>query len=170
MNNLIGAVDYSIVRRRAIQSTVLYSDSIRWQSKKLDDLNSRTITQEHSQEQTWQVWPWAQNLVSSKPVALQITMLQQPHLPGEVDQKLGHKSPPVRVTLNLSTMSYRLIKARAKQCPTTLHKEDQGMTLLENGKEHLISWDEMKAMIAHDHAQCVAVRQEDWMTKTPGMN
>ena len=32
-----------------------------------------------------------------------------------------------------------LIKARAKQCPTTLRKEDQGMTLLENEKEHLVS-------------------------------
>ena len=57
----------------------------------------------------------------------------------EVDQKLGHKSPPVRVTSNLSTTSYCLIKARAKQCVTTLHKEDQGMTLLENGKECLVS-------------------------------
>ena len=42
-------------------------------------------------------------------------------------------------------------KARVKQCPTTLHKEDQGMTLLENGKEHLVSRDEMKVMIACDH-------------------
>ena len=31
--------------------------------------------------------------VSSKPVASQIATLQQPHLPWEVDQKLGHKSP-----------------------------------------------------------------------------
>ena len=77
--------------------------------------------------------------VSSKLVASRIAMLQQPHLPREVDHKLGHKSPPVRATLNLSTMSYHLIKARVKQCPTTLRKEDQGMTLLENGKEHLIS-------------------------------
>ena len=30
-------------------------------------------------------------------------------------------------------------KGKGKQCPTTLHKEDQGMTLLENGKEHLVS-------------------------------
>ena len=36
--------------------------------------------------------------MSSKPVASQITMLQQPHLPQEVDQKLGHKSPPVWAT------------------------------------------------------------------------
>ena len=82
--------------------------------------------------------------VSSKLVASQIVMLQQPHLPWEVDQKLGPKSPPVWVTSNLSTTSYHLIKARAKQCPTTLRKEDQGMTLLENGKEHLISQDEWK--------------------------
>ena len=52
--------------------------------------------------------------MSSKLVASQIATLQQPHLPWEVDQKLGHKSPPVRVT------SYHLIKVRAKQCPTTL--------------------------------------------------
>ena len=59
-----------------------------------------------------------------------------------------------------STMSYHLIKARVKQCPTTLRKEDQGMTLLENGKERLVSRDETKVMIAHDHTQHVAVRQE----------
>ena len=44
------------------------------------------------------------------------------------------------------------------------------MTLLENGKEHLVSRDEMKVMIARDHAQHVAIRQEDQMTKTPGMD
>ena len=44
------------------------------------------------------------------------------------------------------------------------------MTLLENGKERLVSQDEMKVMIACDHAQYVAVQQEDWTTKTPGMN
>ena len=88
--------------------------------------------------------------VSLKLVASQIAMLQQPHLPREVDHKLGHKSPPVQVMSNLSTTSYHLIKARAKQCPTTLRKEDQGMTLLENGKEHLISQDETKVMIARD--------------------
>ena len=38
-----------------------------------------------------------------------------------------------------SMTSYCLIKARAKQCLTTLRKEDQGMTLLENGKECLVS-------------------------------
>ena len=134
-----------------------YSNGIRWQSERLDDLNSRTITWECSQEWTWQVWPWGHNLMSSKPVASQIAMLQQPHLLHEVDQKLGHKSPPVRATLNLSTMLYCLIKARAKQCPITLSKEDQGMTLLENGKEHLVSWDETKAMIARNHAQCITV-------------
>ena len=97
-------------------------------------------------------------------------MLQQPHLPWEVDQKLGHKSPPVGATLNLSMTLYRLIKARAKQCPTTLCKEDQGMTLLENEKERLISQDEVKVMIACDHTQYVAAQQEDQTTKTPGMN
>ena len=80
--------------------------------------------------------------------------LQQPHLPWEVDHKLGHKSPPVQATSNLSTTLYRLIKARAKQCPTTLHKEDQGMTLLENGKQCLISRDKMKVMITCNHIQC----------------
>ena len=108
--------------------------------------------------------------VSLKPVALQIAMLQQPDLQWEVNQKLGHKGPLVQATLNLSTTSYRLIKARAKQCPTILHKEDQGMTLLENEIECLISRDEMKVMIACDHNQYVAIRQEDWMMKTPGMN
>ena len=44
------------------------------------------------------------------------------------------------------------------------------MTLLENEKEHLVSQDKTKVMIARDHAQYVAVRQEDQMTKTPGMN
>ena len=73
--------------------------------------------------------------MSLKPVVSQIAMLQQPHLPWEVDQKLGHKSPPVRATSNLSMTSYCLIKARAKQCLITLHKEDQGMTILENWKE-----------------------------------
>ena len=170
MNNLIGAADNSIVHRRAIRSTAFYNDSIWWCSERLDDLNSQTITWERSQERTWQVRPWAHNLVSSKPVASQIVMLQQPHLPWEVDQKLGHKSPLVWATLNLSTTLYCLIKARAKQCPTTLCKEDQGMTLLENRKECLVSWDEMKVMITCDHTQYVAVWQEDRMMKTPGMN
>ena len=70
---------------------------------------------------------------------------------------------------NLSTMSYCLIKARAKQCPTTLHKEDKGMTLLENGKERLISQDETKVMIIHDHAQHITIQQGDRTMKTPRM-
>ena len=56
-----------------------------------------------------------------------------------VDQKLGYKSPPAQVMLNESMMLYCLTKAKEKQCLTTLPKEDQGMTLLEIGKEHLIS-------------------------------
>ena len=48
-------------------------------------------------------------------------------------------------------------KSKAKECPTTLRKEDQGMTLLENRKEHLVSRDEMKVMIACDHTQCVTI-------------
>ena len=52
---------------------------------------------------------------------------------------------------------YCLIKARVRQCLTTLHKEDQDMTLLENGKEHIISRDEMEVMITCDHAQYVAI-------------
>ena len=51
----------------------------------------------------------------------------------------GAQESPNTSDVNLSMMSYRLIKARAKQCPTTLRKEDQGMTLLENEKECLIS-------------------------------
>ena len=35
------------------------------------------------------------------------------------------------------------------------------MTLLENGKEHLVSQDKMKVMITCDHAQYIAVRQEN---------
>ena len=36
------------------------------------------------------------------------------------------------------------------------------MTLLENRKEHLISQDEMKVMIAHDHAHhCLTRRLDD---------
>ena len=170
MKNLIGAADYSIVCRRAIWSMAFYNDGIWWWSGRLDDLSSQTITWECSQEWTWQAWPWAHNLVSSKLVASQVAMLQQPHLPWEVNQKLEHKSPPVQVTSNLSTMSYCLIKARAKQCLTTLCKEDQGMTHLENEKEHLISWDETKMMIARDHTQYVTVWQEDRTTKIPGMN
>ena len=155
MNNLIGAAGYSIVHRRAIRSMALHSNGIQWQSERLCNLNHCTIAQECSQEWTWQAWLWAHNLVSLKPVALQIVMPQQPHLPQEVDQKLGHKSPPVQVMLNLSTTSYCLIKARAKQCPTTLCKEDQGMTLLENRKERLVSRDKTKVMITRDHAQHV---------------
>ena len=67
-------------------------------------------------------------------------------------------------------MLYHLVKARAKQCLTTLHKEDQGMAFLENRKERLVSQDEMKVRIARDHAQCVTIQQEDWMMKRPGMN
>ena len=44
------------------------------------------------------------------------------------------------------------------------------MTLLENKKERPISQDKMKVMIAHDHAQYVAIQQEDQTMKTPGMN
>ena len=66
-------------------------------------------------------------------------MSRQTHLLQEVDQKLGHKSPPAQVTLNESMMSYCLIKAKEKQCLTTLPKEDQVMTLLEIEKECLVS-------------------------------
>ena len=44
------------------------------------------------------------------------------------------------------------------------------MTLLKNGKERLVSQDEMKVMITCNHTQYIAVRQEDQMMKTPGMN
>ena len=53
--------------------------------------------------------------------------------------------------------SYHLIKARAKQCLTTLHKEDQGVTLLENRKERVISRDEMKVVVTRDHTHCMAI-------------
>ena len=71
--------------------------------------------------------------------------------------KTGAQESPVRAISKLNMTSYHLIKARAKQCPTTLCKEDQGMTLLENGKECLVSRDKMKVMIACDHTQCVTI-------------
>ena len=43
------------------------------------------------------------------------------------------------------------------------------MTLLENGKERLISQDEMKVVITRDHTQHIAIQQEDQTTKTPGI-
>ena len=39
----------------------------------------------------------------------------------------------------------------------------------ERERMSLVSQDETKVMIARNHAQPVAIRQEDWMTKTPGM-
>ena len=39
----------------------------------------------------------------------------------------------------------------------TLPKEDQAMIHLKTKKERIISRDEMKVMIAHDHTQCVAI-------------
>ena len=48
-------------------------------------------------------------------------------------------------------------KGKGRAVPDKLHKEDQRMTLLENGKEHLISREETKVMIACDHAQYVTV-------------
>ena len=54
-------------------------------------------------------------------------------------------------------LEYHLIKGRVKQCLTTLCKEDQGMTLLENGKERLVSQDKTKVMITRDHTQHVAI-------------
>ena len=61
-------------------------------------------------------------------------------------------------------MSYCLIKAKGEQCLTTLLKGDQVMTLLET-KKHLVSQDDMKVVIARDHTQNVAVRQEVQTTK-----
>ena len=65
--------------------------------------------------------------------------ITQTHLLQEVDQKLGHKCPPAQVMLNKSMTLYCLIRAKEKQCLTTLPKEVQVMTLLEIEKEHLIS-------------------------------
>ena len=141
-----------------------------WRSERLCDINHHTITWKHSQEQTWQAWPWTHKFMSSKPVASQITMPWQTHLLWEVDQKLGHKSPPAQATLNESMMSYHLIKAKEKQCLTTLLKEDQVMTLLDIEKECLISRDEMKVMIACDHTQCIAVWQQDWTIEKSWMD
>ena len=54
--------------------------------------------------------------------------------------------------------------------PMTLPKEDQAMIHLKTKKECIVSRDETKVMIAHDHTQYIAIWQEDWMMKTPGMN
>ena len=37
-------------------------------------------------------------------------------------------------------------------------------------RERLVSQDETKVMITSNHAQYVTVQQEEWTTKTPGMN
>ena len=83
---------------------VLHSNGILWRSERLCDLNHCTIAWKRSQEWTWQLRPWAHKLVSSKPVSLQIMMPQQAHLLQEVNQKLGHKSPPAQA------MNYRQCK------------------------------------------------------------
>ena len=43
------------------------------------------------------------------------------------------------------------------------------MTLLENGKECLISQDETKVMIARNHTQHITIRQQDRMMKKSWM-
>ena len=61
-------------------------------------------------------------------------------------------------------------KDKGKAVPDNTAQGGSGnVTLLENRKEHLISRDEMKVMIACDHTQCIAVRQQDQTTKRPGM-
>ena len=77
----------------------------------------------------------------------------------------GHKNPPAQVTLNWRMMSCHLIKAKKKQCLTTLPKEDQAMIHIETEREHILSRDKMKVMIAHNHIQRVAVWQQGLMTK-----
>ena len=54
-------------------------------------------------------------------------------------------------------MLYHLIKAKKRQCLTTLPKEDQVMIHLETEKECFISRDETKVMIAHDHTRHIAI-------------
>ena len=56
-----------------------------WQSKRLCNLNSHTITWKGSQEQTWQAWPWAHAFVSLKTVALRIMTPLPIHLLQVVD-------------------------------------------------------------------------------------
>ena len=51
------------------------------------------------------------------------------------------------------------MRAKEKQCLTTLPKEDQVMICLETEKECFVSRDEMKVMIACDHTQCIAIGQ-----------
>ena len=41
--------------------------------------------------------------------------------------------------------------------PMTLPKEDQAMIHLKTKKECIVSRDETKVMITHDHTQCVTV-------------
>ena len=71
--------------------------------------------------------------------------------------KTGAQESPSTSDIELE---YNIIppdKGKGKQCLTTLCKEDQGMTLLEKGKECLVSRDETKVMIACNHAQYVTV-------------
>ena len=48
-------------------------------------------------------------------------------------------------------------KGKGKAVPDNTAQGGSGMTLLENRKECLVSQDEMKVMITHNHTQCVAV-------------
>ena len=51
----------------------------------------------------------------------------------------GAQESPSTSNVERELMLYHLIKAKAKQCLTTLPKKDWDMTLLENRKECLIS-------------------------------
>ena len=124
---------------------VFYNSSIRWWSERLDDLSSRTITREHSQEWTWQAWLWAHNLVSSKLVASQIATLQQPPPPAGGGSQIGAQESPSMSNVELE---YDIIppdkgKGKAGHDPP---REQETMS-------HLKRWDK-----SDDHLQSHSVR------------
>ena len=84
--------------------------------------------------------------------------------------KTGAQESPSMSNVELEYNVIPPDKGKGKAVPNNTVQGGSGHDLLENGKEHLISRDETKVMIACDHAQYVAVRQEDWTMKTPGMN
>ena len=64
------------------------------------------------------------------------------------------------------------LEAGAQESPSTSDIELEYNVVLpdkgkENGKEHLVSQDEMKVMIACDHTQCIAIQQQDWTMLIP---
>ena len=84
--------------------------------------------------------------------------------------KTGAQASPSTSDVKLEYNIVLPDKGKGKAVPDNTVQGGSGMTLLENGKERLVSRDETKVMIAHNHAQYVTIQQEDQMMKTPGMN